>query len=79
MTAVLFRCDATVTGGIGHFVRVMALAEEWGSRGRTAIISGDVEAPLAQEMLQRSAAALRCACRCIGAPIGGPRGFAMAP
>lgn len=54
MTAVLLRCDATAAGGLGHFVRVMALAEEVGSRGRAAFISGDVQAPLAREMLERS-------------------------
>ncbi|MDF2562789.1 MAG: family N-acetyltransferase [Microbacterium sp.] len=54
MTAVLFRCDATARGGIGHFVRSLALAEELAARGRRAVISGEIESPLAQDMLRRT-------------------------
>ncbi|MFD4959989.1 GNAT family N-acetyltransferase [Microbacterium sp. NPDC058389] len=55
MSSVLVRCDATARGGIGHFVRAVALAEELTARGRRVFVSGDVSAPLAMRMLSASA------------------------
>ncbi|MGW9588115.1 GNAT family N-acetyltransferase [Microbacterium sp. NPDC055455] len=54
MSTVLFRCDATTQGGIGHLVRTLALAEALADRGGRPIVSGDVTAPLAREMLAGS-------------------------
>jgi spore coat polysaccharide biosynthesis predicted glycosyltransferase SpsG/RimJ/RimL family protein N-acetyltransferase len=49
---ILLRCDATEAGGIGHFVRCIALAQAVRSAGGREIhLSGDVTTPLAREML----------------------------
>ncbi|GAA5095581.1 hypothetical protein GCM10025760_28090 [Microbacterium yannicii] len=52
MSAVLFRSDATLRGGIGHFVRTVAIAEELVARGRRAVLSGEIESPLALQMVR---------------------------
>jgi spore coat polysaccharide biosynthesis predicted glycosyltransferase SpsG len=40
--AVGLRCDATPTGGVGHVVRSLAIADELRSRGLSAVLLGSV-------------------------------------
>ena len=48
---VLLRCDATTSGGVGHLVRCIALAEEVQARGGRVTVSGRFTVPLAEDLL----------------------------
>lgn len=48
---VLLRCDATSSGGVGHVVRCVALAEEVLARGGAVTVAGELGVPLAQRLL----------------------------
>lgn len=47
MSVALFRCDATVQGGVGHLVRSVSIAIEARSRGWEVVLAGQVTSPLA--------------------------------
>lgn len=48
---VLFRCDATDGGGIGHLVRVVSIADAAVSAGHTVCVAGEIDSPLARQLV----------------------------
>ena len=51
MTHVAIRCDATPSGGIGHLVRALSVADAARAAGHTVVVAGSIEAPLARHLL----------------------------
>ena len=54
MTHVAIRCDATPSGGIGHLVRALSVADAARAAGHTVVVAGSIEAPLARHLLAES-------------------------
>ena len=54
MTHVAIRCDATPSGGIGHLVRALSVADAARAAGHTVVVAGSIEAPLARHLLEES-------------------------
>lgn len=48
---VLLRCDATTSGGVGHLVRCVAVAEAARGRGLQVTLAGNFEVPLAHRLI----------------------------
>lgn len=59
LPSAAIRCDATARGGVGHLVRMVALAEELTGRGITVSFRGAVEVAWAAEQLTAAGFALR--------------------
>ncbi len=50
----LLRCDATASGGVGHLVRCLALAEAARDAGWQVTIAGSVDVPLGRRLVERA-------------------------
>ncbi len=51
---VLFRCDATDGGGIGHLVRVVSVAGAAVNAGHSVCVAGDIQSPLARQLVEEA-------------------------
>ncbi|WP_250258314.1 bifunctional UDP-2,4-diacetamido-2,4,6-trideoxy-beta-L-altropyranose hydrolase/GNAT family N-acetyltransferase [Dermabacter sp. Marseille-Q3180] len=51
---VLFRCDATEEGGIGHLVRVVSVADAAVNAGHSVCVAGDIQSPLARQLVEEA-------------------------
>ncbi len=64
---VLFRCDATEEGGIGHLVRVVSVADAAVRAGHSVCIAGDIQSPLARQLVEEAQLTVVPASRDLGA------------
>ncbi len=58
MTHVLIRCDATASGGIGHLVRAVSVADAARAAGHTVVVAGSIESPLALDLVAQAGLAV---------------------
>ncbi|SHX07791.1 Spore coat polysaccharide biosynthesis protein, predicted glycosyltransferase [Mycobacteroides abscessus subsp. abscessus] len=64
---VLFRCDATDGGGIGHLVRVVSVAGAAVNAGHSVCVAGDIQSPLARQLVEEAQLTVVPAPRDLGA------------